>query len=328
MQHHCIVFGDIHGDFDLLVDLMTRVARVALYEENNWLWTAKDITVVCCGDFIDRYRVENEYVVSTEKAMESESNIIHAFMELQRQAKLASNCQFVVCLGNHELGNLLQMKDYYEFGVRNASNEVEISRRAEFLRETLLPFAMQCPLIVRWGNYMMCHGGLEYTWFERHQIESIEDVNNRFWQAIRERDIRVLFRFMENDSPLMSRKMSLRPDVWHMEDKSRLSFLLAPQLYTPKFVVGHTTFEQIQDEGMGNYHTPRCEESDNVSTILSTSSNMGDDAYYVDVAMSRGFWPKKASMQELLLHKPQCMLFTTLLDDTMDILYDTCQTLG
>src|SRR5690242_11583487 len=126
-----ISFADLHGDFDALVYLLTYVIKVATFENQVWKWTAKNTTLVCLGDFLDRYRIKNEYDVSTRDAIAGEVNIIACFRSLQEQAKL-QDCEFIVLLGNHELGNILQIPDLFPYQMKHPESELERKMRVQF----------------------------------------------------------------------------------------------------------------------------------------------------------------------------------------------------
>ncbi len=50
-------FGDIHGDFDLVVNLLTKVAKVAVQNpDGTFSWVRPNCWVVLVGDMVDRFR--------------------------------------------------------------------------------------------------------------------------------------------------------------------------------------------------------------------------------------------------------------------------------
>lgn len=50
-------FGDIHGDFDLVVNLLTKVAKVAVQNpDGTFSWSRPNCWVVLVGDMVDRFR--------------------------------------------------------------------------------------------------------------------------------------------------------------------------------------------------------------------------------------------------------------------------------
>ena len=327
-QNTLYVFGDIHGDFNVLQDLLTKVLKVAKFEKNIWTWIAKKTTVVCLGDFLDRYRVKNEYTLTTDDTIKAEHNIINCFKSLQEQAKPEKNdCAFIVLLGNHELASILQIPDYFKYQVENPDDVEERSRRVMFLRDHFLEFAESCGLAVQWGNYYMCHGGFDLKWLQRHKFKSLVEINKRFKDILISKRPDRLSIFLEDDSIVLSRKMAFHTKEWRESDKSAIARILGEEL-VPKFIVGHTTVHDILQFSLTDVSVPQCDENSKTS-ILAVKDYFGqDDIYFVDVAMSRGFLPMEATDRDKFLRRPQALKFTIKLDDNFNILYSNCETLG
>jgi hypothetical protein len=317
------VFSDIHGDFDALVHLLTNVIKVADFKENIWKWKAVNTTVVCLGDFVDRYRVKNEYEVSTKDAIEGEIKIITCFKALQSQ--VTDNCAFIVLLGNHEIECILQDPDFFQYGMQHPNDPLEQKMRKLFIREHLLEFAETCGIICQWSDIIMCHGGLEMAWLTRHKFQSIEQINKRFTQILQSHRQDRLEIFSESDSILMSRKMALQPDEWRQMDKPQIIQLFGPIL-NPKFVVGHTTVSDINRSSLSEYYPPQCDRTNHPTSILASRDYFGkDDMYFVDIAMSRGFYPVNATDKDKIYQRPQALSFELTSNENMD-LFLKCKT--
>ncbi len=51
-------FGDVHGDFDLVVNLLTKVAKVAVQNpDGTFSWSRPNCWVILVGDMVDRFRI-------------------------------------------------------------------------------------------------------------------------------------------------------------------------------------------------------------------------------------------------------------------------------
>ncbi len=310
------VFSDIHGDFDALVHLLTNVIKVADFKDNIWKWKATNTTVVCLGDFIDRYRVKNEYEVSTETAIDAEIKIITCFKTLQSQVN--NTCAFIVLLGNHCIKNILLDPDYFQFGVQHPNDPLELKMRKLFIREHLLEFAETCGIICQWSDIIMCHGGLEADWLKRHKFSSIEQINKRFKQILQSYREDRLQIFIEPDSILMSRKMALQPDEWRQIDKPQIIQLFGPIL-NPIFVVGHTTVSDINRTSLSQYYSPQCSSKQPTSILASRDYFNKDDMYFVDIAMSHGFYPPNATEKDKINQRPQALYFELTSNEHMDL---------
>jgi hypothetical protein len=310
------VFSDIHGDFDALVHLLTNVIKVADFKQGIWKWKATNTTVVCLGDFIDRYRVKNEYELSTQEAIDAEIKIITCFKALQSQ--VTDNCAFIVLLGNHCVMNILQDPEFFQYGIKNPNDPLELKLRKLFIREHLLGFAETCGIICQWSDIIMCHGGLEFSWLQRHKFTSIEQINKRFKQILQSYRQDRLEIFVESDSILMSRKMALQPDEWRQMDKPQIIQMFGP-IVNPKFVVGHTTVSDINRSSLSEYYPPQCDKKQ-PSSILASRDYFGqDDMYFVDVAMSRGFYPPNATEKDKIYQRPQALCFELTSNENMDL---------
>lgn len=99
-----IVIGDIHGDYDSMIDCL-KVAKVI---NNNGDWIGGKTHIVQVGDQIDRCR-PNEYKCDHPKATKndeaSDIKIMKYFTELNSKA-IKSGGKVISLLGNHELMNV------------------------------------------------------------------------------------------------------------------------------------------------------------------------------------------------------------------------------
>jgi hypothetical protein len=331
-SHTMYVFSDIHGDFKALCYQMTEVLKVATYtpatlEDKHGVWTwDKNVTetvVLCLGDFVDRYRTPESKTFSTEKAIADEINIIKCFESLGSQAK-NFNSDVIALIGNHELANIMDLERYRPFQMSDSSNPDDRRQRREFVDKYLIPFASKAGVIAQWSNYFVCHGGLEYGWLKRHNIRSVEEINKR-WRRYITHDLKKYMEiFAEGDGLLWSRKISHTPELWREQDKTPISDLFGYELL-PKFVVGHTTVQDLLDRSV-NVSPPKCKNSEN-SLILSSRGYDGeDDIFYVDVQLSEAFTDDNSDFQNRFSRRPQALKFVTHIDSNMDVLFTECAT--
>jgi hypothetical protein len=327
IENTLLCFSDIHGDFEALRTLLTQVLKVATYKKSVWRWTATNTTLVCLGDFVDRYRIARKSPVPTHKAISDQINILNCFDALQEQAKVPSlNSRFIVLMGNHELGNILNWDNYGPFQVAHPGKSADHHLRKQFVQKYLIPFACRSGgVILKWGNYFLCHAGLEHEWLRKHDFQSVEDVNRRWKHYVREGLFHMLDIFAEPESILFSRKMALEPKRWREQDKFAVSFLLGSEL-NPKFVIGHTTVQTIAEKSF-SYSTPACANSENSSILSSRDHNDQDDIYFIDVEMSDGFIPPQASWEERKNRRPQALKLVISTDIYQNVLFTKCETL-
>ena len=321
------VFGDVHGDFTVLVELFTNVLQVATYAHQQWTWTALDTTVVCLGDFVDRFRLPQPTKLTTQEAIADEIRILHCFRSLQAQVSIPkNNSQLVVLVGNHEVANIVASPEYWRSQIARPESGYERGLRRQFVRNHLVPFCLTCGVVARWANYFLCHASLEAGWLLRHQFRSIPDINQRFRTSLRKGLRHTMDIFLEPDSLLVSRKMALHPTLWREQDKADVAFLLSSEL-VPKFISGHTTVQSIQSEG-ADYDTPRCIDAAGSSILSSRDYNNMDDLFFLDVAMSDGFTQPNSEPEALFARRPQALKLIVHSDGQGTLLFEECATVA
>lgn len=114
-----VVFGDIHGDYELAKALLI-FSKVANFDiNNNPTWIGRDTHVVQVGDQIDRARP----LFKNDDDEHSDINIMELFNNLHKQA-IKYNGAVISLLGNHELMNSMGIMDYVSSkGISEFKNE-------------------------------------------------------------------------------------------------------------------------------------------------------------------------------------------------------------
>jgi len=102
-----VVLGDIHGDYNFLIQLL--LISGVVDERLNWI--GGDTFVVSIGDKIDELQMENKKFVSDEIDYDvkqgNDLKIFSLFSDLHRQASKVGG-MVITLLGNHELSNLCE----------------------------------------------------------------------------------------------------------------------------------------------------------------------------------------------------------------------------
>ena len=109
-KRRIIVFGDIHGDYNLAITLL-KLGKVI--DDNN-KWIGGDTYIVQVGDQLDNYRPIQKSTMNDElknnskyKGDEPEDiKVLKLFTDLDKQA-IKENGGVISLLGNHELMNVL-----------------------------------------------------------------------------------------------------------------------------------------------------------------------------------------------------------------------------
>jgi hypothetical protein len=105
-----IVFGDIHGDYKLLIHLLQLGKLIKIEKKDKIKWIGNDTYVVQVGDQIDRCRplpnmiCSSQYTTIDDEA--SDVKIMKLCNDLHKQA-IKVGGKFISLLGNHEIMNVL-----------------------------------------------------------------------------------------------------------------------------------------------------------------------------------------------------------------------------
>jgi hypothetical protein len=158
-------FGDIHGDFNAFV-LCLKNAKLI---DNNYHWCGGKAHVVQVGDILDRKIRDVEY--SDE---DSEFKIISLILGLQLQSYTAGG-GFHPVIGNHEIMNILGMFDYVSpMGFSHFKNKEERLNYFKIGGDFCKYLSCGWNPIVKIGDYLFCHGGINSSISTKY---SIEDIN-------------------------------------------------------------------------------------------------------------------------------------------------------
>jgi hypothetical protein len=123
-----IVFGDIHGDYNLMINMLTR-AKLIMIQNDKIKWIGGDTYVVQVGDQIDRCRPLPGLPCNDPRATINDENsdikIMETFNDLSLQADLVGGA-VISLLGNHEILNALGQFQFVSYqGIKQFENYVD-----------------------------------------------------------------------------------------------------------------------------------------------------------------------------------------------------------
>jgi hypothetical protein len=151
-------FGDIHGDFLVLLSVLTMMRLI----DDAGDWTGGSTLVVFCGDLLDRAG-RSKTVVGTNTR--EEVDIIQYLYYLNIQS-LGSGGGVVTILGNHELGRVFWkdpiFQKYSRFrGAQSIGwgDDMEMFQPGGLMGRYIARFF---PVIVKCKNFIFMHGGPKY----------------------------------------------------------------------------------------------------------------------------------------------------------------------
>lgn len=167
-----VAIGDIHGDYELCVKLLT-ISKVI---NDKLEWIGGSTIVVQVGDQVDRCRPFNNMACNMkETTMEDENSdikILKLFTQLDREAqKCIPPGKVISLLGNHELLNVQGYMDYVSYeGLKEVTledsddSEVQVfnSRKEFFQPGNKLAKFLACSRLgsVIIGSNLFVHAGL------------------------------------------------------------------------------------------------------------------------------------------------------------------------
>ena len=146
-----VAFGDIHGDFDTLVKLLTKA-----YIINNKLeWIAGNTYLVQTGDITDSKNRGGIWSANQEK------KVINFLINLSEKAKKYRG-KVILLIGNHEIMNILGIFTY------SSNKDIKISggtkERIKYFSipngEFIKSYANKAYIICKIGDWIFCHAGI------------------------------------------------------------------------------------------------------------------------------------------------------------------------
>lgn len=328
----CIAFADIRGDFKLLFTLLTQVFEVAKIENGKWQWTVSDTTVVCLGNFTDRFSKKgyNRLTLTTDFAMQDQIRIISTFEELQAASKLENkNNNIVVLMGDHELGNIFKWSHYEIYQMADPANTQDQEQHIEFVNNYLKPFCAQHGIAASWGlpgaTVYFSHGSLDKDWFFKLRPDSLIDLNRKWQRWLKHNNFIRLAPFASPNSPIMSTRMAMEPQLWRENDEETILRVLGTDP-NPRFIQAGIPIQVLQHETWDPYmRTPKCTKHPKGSTpamLVSRNADGVDQIYFLHNAMADVFCSYDEEDR-----RPQGLQFELIMNNSGSALYLQCKSL-
>ena len=211
-----IVMGDIHGDWDLTIELF----KLANLIDDNMNWIGKDTVVVQVGDQIDRCRfngIDCSDINATKDDEASDIKILHFFTKLHNMAQKDGGAVYSL-IGNHELMNVMGKMDYVsykgrkEFENYDAPSEYktgEEKRRWAFKQGNEISNFLGCTrhLAIKIGSNLFVHAGILPDVANKYSIEELNRLLKLYlWNKLENKE-KYNDIFYSNNSPLWNREI-------------------------------------------------------------------------------------------------------------------------
>jgi hypothetical protein len=168
-SHKIIAIGDIHGDLTSLLVILFGAQLI----NNNLEWVGGNTFLVFTGDLLDNYR--NKYFIDSIKQHPADEITIISFLADLNQQALQTQGRVLLCLGNHELLNIVNYYVYVSEPTNNYFRQHLYSREKQFTANSILRHKLAClfePFILINNKYFFCHAGLT--------IGFIQDLNKNY----------------------------------------------------------------------------------------------------------------------------------------------------
>jgi hypothetical protein len=263
--YRIIVIGDIHGDWDMLNNIL-KIAKVI---DNNGNWNGGKTVVVQVGDQVDRCR-HTDIACSLKEATPfdeaSDIRILKYLTELNRQASINGGAVYSL-MGNHELMNVDGNLNYVSYkGLREFDNYKGIKDGAEARAYAFKPgnemseflaCTRQVALII--GSNLFVHGGILPEIAKKYNVQNINKLMSLYlWDKLNNSSKYNDLLSSSSLSPLWTRMFGhmgqavYSNDLNITETKEKCDSLMNPlkELYKiNRLFIGHTPLMQ---NGIGN----------------------------------------------------------------------------
>lgn len=264
-----IVIGDLHGDWEATIKLLT-LAKVINDKEE---WCGNTTVVVQLGDQVDRCRnLPCNNINATKDDEASDLKILIYFTKLHQQAQLVGGAVYSI-MGNHELMNVqgdmryVSYKNIEEFNTNDNNNGMEL-RKWAFSPSNPLANFLACTrrMVLIIGSNLFVHAGIIPDIVENFGIDQMntllmEFLNNKIETQNNNYDL--LFNHTKK-SPLWTR-------IFGSSDQSKDS---CSKLFKP-------LKEKYNVDRIFVGHTPKLE--------IGINSQCDGKLWQVDVGISKAF---------------------------------------
>ena len=251
MINRVIVIGDIHGDFNILIEFL-KLANVIDCKNK---WNGGNTYVIQLGDQIDRYRPS---FISNKKFSESDEHsdikILYYLNNLNDQA-IKSHGRVISLLGNHEIMNVDGNMDYVSyqglinFSKKNLSENDKIingiaNRRLLFSPGQKFANMLACSrsVSVIIGKTLFVHAALLENIFSKYNIKDINNLMTLYLFKLLDETQAKHYNNIYNSeySPLWSRQYA---SINTENDCNNIFNNAMSQLNIERIIVGHTVLE-------------------------------------------------------------------------------------
>jgi hypothetical protein len=269
-----IVIGDIHGDYNMLIELL-KLAKVINNEEN---WIGGETYVVQVGDQIDKCRpkigstCENDIVENDE---DNDYKILLYLTKLHNQA-LKTKGAVISLLGNHEIMNVEGDLSYVSragLGYNKESNFYNFKSKEDRINRfsvgneisNFLACTRQVAVII--GSNLFAHAGIVSEIAEKYDIKSINQIMTLY-----------LLNKLNNKEYIYDNKYNKK----HYLDKKIYNDIFLNDQISPLWnrIYGHIGYNTNNNNNNVNYFTKKYDKT--VNNACNKNLDILNKYYQVD----------------------------------------------
>jgi hypothetical protein len=169
-----VAVGDIHGDLTSLLVILFGAQLI----NNDLEWVGENTFLIFTGDLLDDYRTKDQIDFMKQHPAD-EITIISFLADLNTQA-LKTRGRVLLCLGNHELINIIENRFVYvSEPTKKYFNDYLSSRDEQFRPNSILRQKLSClfePFILINNKYFFCHAGPSPKFIEDLNLHYQKDI--------------------------------------------------------------------------------------------------------------------------------------------------------
>jgi hypothetical protein len=291
------IIGDIHGDFFTFKKTLEMTECISfddiilkniINKDNtikdgceyfnlnkiHWNQQKKNIIIVFAGDIIDRCRTagrNHNYCIDTIMDENCDYNLLELIFELDDIAQIY-NSRVLMVLGNHEIMNLLD--DFRYVSLKGQKDKNRINNIDNLLKKNLYRLFA----IIRINNYIICHGGINPSYFNnifKNENQELIPAYNKLIRLILSEDLKNKYYYIISNpnSVFWNRELGMENNI-------------NKDTYNSIFVKNCLNINKKYFNDL-NIIVAHCIQS--INTKPTGISNINNKIYRIDVGMSRTF---------------------------------------
>jgi hypothetical protein len=167
MVEKIVVIGDIHADYEILVEVLKKAGII----NDKLEWIGGKTYLVMIGDLVDgKARIDNW-------TGDSDLKVINFLNKLIKEAKRKKG-DVIILLGNHEFMNIRGNFSYSgDRGIKEMGGQLN---RLKYFNNQFREFARKCFLAVNIGGWIFSHAGIPPEISKKYSIHKLNILLQKY----------------------------------------------------------------------------------------------------------------------------------------------------